>query len=188
MKIPATRGGVLKMAPHGWTPKVRSDPENGGFTTVKHLAHTRPATTTTTLIVLVSGCLLSLATFSDASSAQMKPAAVDPAAGNPTSKVVPSESWTLDVNYVAGKLSVQADQADLRQLLKKISEATGIPIEVGAGISARVGVSFTGLPLETGINRILESAGEKNLTSEYAQKPGTDQEEYRLGKITIVRK
>jgi len=93
-----------------------------------------------------------------------------------------------EMKYEAGNLSLKADKADLATLLKKISLASGVPIEVGQGVSATVTIEFVGLNLEDGVNRILAAAGEKNLSTEYTKQPGQKKDQYRIDKIVIMRK
>jgi len=150
--------------------------------------HGRVAVAKTVSFGVVLGCMLSVAVFAVPVLAQQKPSAVPPA----PEKAVPATGTpavvVMDVKYVAGKLSVKAELADLSQLLKKISELSGIPVEVGPGVAGKVTVSFTDLALEEGINRILETAGEKNLATEYTKKPGQKKDEYKIEKIVVVRK
>jgi hypothetical protein len=92
-----------------------------------------------------------------------------------------------EMRYEADKLSLKADKADLGALLKKISQAAGVPIEIGPGVEGQVTIEFGGQNLEEGINRILGAAGEKNLATEYTKKPGQKKDEYKIEKILVMR-
>lgn len=74
----------------------------------------------------------------------------------------PTSGQAIEVKFEAGKLSVKADKADLTALLKKVSEAAGIAVEVGAGVIGTVSLTFSDLGLEEGIKRILETADAEN--------------------------
>jgi len=94
----------------------------------------------------------------------------------------------MDVKYAKGLLSVKAEKADLVELLKRIAKAAGLTLDVGSGVSGNVTVSFAGMKLEAGIARVLESAGEKNLATEYTKKPGAKKDEFTIEKISVVKK
>jgi hypothetical protein len=70
-------------------------------------------------------------------AADVKPPIPPPAKPGAPSSVVPaSPTGTIDVKFekTQGLLSVKAEKADLVTLLKKVSEATGVVIEVGSGV------------------------------------------------------
>jgi len=150
--------------------------------------HKRVAGAKTAVSGVALGCLLSVAVFAASTFAQDKPATVVPAPEKSVPAIGGPAVGVMNVKYAAGKFSVKAEKADLPQLLKKISEASGIPVEVGSGVTGTITISFVDLPLEAGINRILETAGEKNLATEYAKKPGSKNDEYKIEKITVVKK
>jgi len=119
-----------------------------------------------------------------------KPAGQSVAATSPGSgplNVAKGFEGTLNVTYYEKKLSVKAEKSDITVLLKKVAEAAGIPIEMGAGVTGTVSVAFTGLSLEEGISRILSAYGEKNLSVEYAKKPGALKDAFVIEKIQILR-
>jgi type II secretory pathway component GspD/PulD (secretin) len=44
----------------------------------------------------------------------------------------------MQVAYVKNLLTVQAEGADLAALLKKVGDAAGLPVEIGAGVMGTV--------------------------------------------------
>ncbi len=100
----------------------------------------------------------------------------------------PSGVQNVDFNAVTGRLGVNVTDADLGELLGKIAEKSSLTIDLGAGITKKVTVSFAGLPLEAGINAIVGAAGESNLIAEYTKRPGDGAGSYRLEKIVLLRK
>lgn len=97
----------------------------------------------------------------------------------------PKESVT--VTYTGKELTVQAEKVDMVQLLKRVAAAAGLPIEIGEGVSGTVSVSFTKLPLEQGISRILEAYGDKNLVVQYAKRESAGTDMLQIEKISILR-
>jgi len=93
----------------------------------------------------------------------------------------------LEVTYKERMLSVTAEKAEITVLLKKVAEAAGLPIEIGAGVTGTVSVTFIGLSIEEGISKILSAYGEKNLSVEYARKPGAPKDAFVIEKIQILR-
>jgi hypothetical protein len=89
---------------------------------------------------------------------------------------------------VTALLGVQATGADLGGLLRAVAEQSGIPIEVGDGVSGSVTIAFDNLPLEVGIARIVEAAGVKNLAAEYTRKAGAGAPSFQVEKITVLRR
>ncbi len=141
------------------------------------------------LLAVLGGWLACVVLVGNFASAQQSasPAPADAKSAQTPSTGVPSATVT-EMKYEAGKLSLKANKADLVVLLKKISQASGVPIEVGLGISATISVEFVVLDLEEGINRILSAAGEKNLATEYTKKLGQKKDEYKIDKIVVMRK
>lgn len=140
-------------------------------------------------LVAIFGCCMLAAICASFALAQEKPAvpAGAPKPAVPAPAKPPAAPGSMDVKYDAGRLSVKVTQADLSKLLQRISEASGVPIEIGPGVSGKVTISLSTVPLEEGINRILETAGEKNLATTYAKKPGAKKDEFKIEKITVVR-
>jgi len=106
----------------------------------------------------------------------------------PASGVHAAGVQKVDYDAAAGRLGVEATDADLGELLGTIAQKSAVPIELGAGIVKKVSVSFVGLPLEQGINSIVGAAGEGNLFAEYTKSPGDGTGSYRLEKIVLLRK
>ncbi len=97
----------------------------------------------------------------------------------------PQPMGIMEVILKDGKLSIKSENADLIALLKKISEISGVAIDVGEGVSGNITIFFTDLPFEEGINKILNIADSKNYAAifEKAVQPN----EYRITKIAVVR-
>jgi hypothetical protein len=98
-----------------------------------------------------------------------------------------SSAIVTEMKSEEGKHTLKADKTDLVALLKKISLASGVPIEIGMGVSAAVTAEFVGLNLEEGVSRILAAVGEKNLETEYANTPGAGKDGYKIEKVAVVK-
>lgn len=94
----------------------------------------------------------------------------------------------VEFDPASGMLTVAVTDADLGELLGKIAEKSAVTIGVGAGVTKKVSVSFSGLPLEQGVNAILSAVGEGNLAAEYTKQPGSAAGSFRLEKIVVLRK
>ena len=132
------------------------------------------------LCVLLAGFVSTNAMGASDAVAPVPPALVSGARAAAVQKV------EFDVN--TGKLWVEAADADLGELLGTIAQKSAVTIELGAGISKKVTVSFAGLPLEQGINTIVAAAGEGNLAAEYTKRPGEGPGTFLLEKIVLLRK
>lgn len=127
---------------------------------------------------VLGGALVCVVLIGNIANAQQSAAPAPEGAKSAQTPATGAPSATVpEMKYEAGKLSLKADKVDLVALLKKISLAVGVPIEVGPGVSTTVTVEFVGLNLEEGINRILAAAGEKNLVTEYTKKTGQKKDE-----------
>ena len=93
----------------------------------------------------------------------------------------------IDYDAPTGKLWVEAAAADFGVLLGKIAQKSGIAIEVDAGIAKKVSISFSGLPLEQGVNAIVDAAGEGNLAAEYTKQPDAGAGSFKLEKIVVLK-
>ena len=93
-----------------------------------------------------------------------------------------------EVSYLSGKLSVTAEKAELPILLKKVSEIAGIEVQMGSDIAGTVSVSFSDLPLEDAINRILEAADSKNYLATFDKEGGAGAGDYSLRRIVVGRR
>lgn len=93
----------------------------------------------------------------------------------------------VDYDSRTDRLGVEAATADFRELLGQIAERSGIAVEVGVGITKKVSVSFSGLPLEQGINVIVDAAGEGNFAAEYTKRPDAAAGTFKLEKIVVIR-
>ena len=83
-------------------------------------------------------------------------------------------------------LDVRAEQAEIGDILRVAARQAGIGIVVEQGVSGRVTISFSGLTIEEGIQRIAEEAGFGDLAMEYARVPGVDGSAiYRIEKCSV---
>jgi hypothetical protein len=87
----------------------------------------------------------------------------EPSIENPTSPAI-------DVTYKNGRLTVQAEEAELKLLLERIAEAMGGTLEIGeAPPAGRVSLVFTRVPLDDigyWVTRMLETAGARDYVAE----------------------
>lgn len=115
---------------------------------------------------------------------------LDDPAGKPASVPAPAASaaGSMEVKYEAGKLSVKADKADLGSLLKTISGLAGIGIETAEGVTGSVSLSFLELPLEEGINRILEAAAARSFAATFRKVAAGTDGAYRMEKVIVAKK
>lgn len=99
-----------------------------------------------------------------------------------------SNASSLEVTWSNNLLSVKARGVELADLFKVIGVKAMVPVEVDPGIIRKVTIEIKNQNLEEGINKILEVAEGKNLAVEYVRKPGTGKDEFKVNKITVVRK
>jgi hypothetical protein len=86
----------------------------------------------------------------------------------------------------SGAFDVRAEKSEVGDILRAVAEQAGIGIEVGPGVSGKVTVAFSGLPLEEGIKRIVEEAGFGNLAVEYTRIPGENgSAAYRIERCSV---
>jgi hypothetical protein len=102
--------------------------------------------------------------------------AADPLPATPAQVPAP----VLQVTYANKHLSITAKDADVRDVFKAISEKTGVQVEVFAGVTGKVDLTLEKVPLETAVDRLLGSVGQRNYLMAY-QGDG-------LQKLTIVPK
>ena len=72
-----------------------------------------------------------------------------------------SSGWPqapLRVEWQDTRLSVSADHTPLYQILQKVARQTGLKIQGLEGLQEEVSISFSGLPLPTGLEKLLMSA------------------------------
>ena len=68
-------------------------------------------------------------------------------------------SANFDVRFLDNKLTVSADNADIRQLLKEISKKTGLNIVAETGLTGNVTANVSDVPADEAIYAILEPLG-----------------------------
>jgi HEAT repeats len=61
----------------------------------------------------------------------------------------------LKVEWEGGHLSVTAEKVPLSQILQEVAHRTGIEVQGGEGLQEEVSVSFAGLPLSEGLQKLL---------------------------------
>jgi len=137
---------------------------------------------------LLSICLLGSEVYSQDKPQKTEALSRAPDSVAPTESVLSVGSQAIEVKYETGKLSVKAEKADLAVLLKNVSETTGIAIEVRVGVSGTVSLSFSGLKLEEGIKRILETADAENYLAAFDKDNSGDVGSYSLRKIVVSRR
>lgn len=65
-----------------------------------------------------------------------------------------------EIKYDQGKLSVNLDDADIKQVLKEIGEAANIKLKIGEGLSGKINrVQFKNLPLKDALERLVGGRG-----------------------------
>lgn len=88
---------------------------------------------------------------------------------------------SFDVTYQNNKLTVNADNADIKQLLKEISKKTGLNIVADTGLTGNVTANVSDVPVDEALYSILEPLGfdvEEN-NSIYGIKMGRLQQQQR---------
>jgi hypothetical protein len=73
----------------------------------------------------------------------------------------------LQVSYSDKLLSVTAQDADVQDVFKAISEKTGVQVEVFAGVTGAVTMTLEKVPLEAAVDRLLGSVGQRNYLMAY---------------------
>jgi hypothetical protein len=83
-----------------------------------------------------------------------------PAKASSTVQVVANVPDTkVEVAWTDGKLSADLKNADLNDVLAKIGRAIKAQVDVGEGIPGVVSLSFSGLPLEDALARLIQGEG-----------------------------
>lgn len=66
---------------------------------------------------------------------------------------------TFTVTYADGRLSVEAKDADISALARRITVETGIVLALDSGVAGRINAAFNQLPIEDALRLLLESNG-----------------------------
>lgn len=119
-------------------------------------------------------------------------AAADGAASGGTPAIVETSAQRTPHPKVSfdnrtGLITVQAQGSSLLSILRDISLLTGVPIVLDPAIKTTVTVTFQDFPLEKALERVLGTAGERNLAMEFIRKPGAGKDDLTIEKITVVR-
>ncbi len=100
----------------------------------------------------------------------------------------PKEHGLFNVLFKDGLLSIVADKADVRAVLKAVADKSGVTFDMGEGVEGVCTVSIENTPFVDGIRKLLGSLGQTDYVTEYVRERIDDTNKFKITQVKILRR